>query len=84
MAAAPIGDRVRVVWFRQSRCDFCDSPLAGTAYARFACRNFVHDLGERCELPMTLLGYWAACAGCAYRITTALALIWVAENMIAR
>ena len=65
MAAAPIDDRVRVVWFRQSRCDFCDSPLAGTAHARFACSNFVHDLGERCELPMTLLGYWAACAGCA-------------------
>jgi hypothetical protein len=65
MAAAPIGDRVRVVWFRQPRCDFCAAPLAGTTYAGFACRDFVHDLGERCELPLTLLGYWAACARCA-------------------
>src|SRR3712207_4044102 len=50
---------------QQSRCGFCSAPLAGTSYTRFAGRDFVHYVSKQHKAAITMIGFWAACDGCA-------------------
>lgn len=50
---------------RRNRCDFCGDGL-GPSWDRYPCRDFARTMtGPNGDVPLQLLGYWAACVDCS-------------------
>jgi len=46
-------------------CDWCGLPL-GSSWRRYECEDFSRTMrGQRGELPVSFLGFWAACSPCS-------------------